>query len=251
MTDVCSTLDLALEELGTLPRGGKRTSVQDKAAFAASRAIGQFVHRHVHNYSLATARYYASSLMEYSGGKYKDVFNQYVGDILADSGFTWFVSKIYNQFNSLKGAENKQPRAKKPRAEEATEQNALKRTRRRKARGDYGCPNFNPPLPEGETGESQEEKRLEEVNLLELEEHGATLEHLLEVTYASQREEIVACNRMGLVITKFLPRWPHMLLPKYHLQHAIRCMMLDPVQELWDRTVVARNQDIIGFMRSY
>ena len=112
---------------------------------------------------------------------------------------------------------------------------------------EYGCVDYQPLLPETETNESQEKKRLELSQLHNNEEQAneATCLDLMEQTYPSQRMVITAKKRNLVQLLKY---WPYLSHGTFLIAHANR-LLGKPLKEEWDTALLQKAKTITNYFK--
>ena len=92
--------------------------------------------------------------------------------------------------------------------------------KRKKPSESYGCQNWSPTLPDGETLEKMERHRAELCTLYDQYENSAcydssTVDRLMLATYCYQRYHV----NCGMTVAEVLTKWPFLGRPDYFLRH--------------------------------
>ena len=169
----------------------------------AKEVVDHIVKRVKNNYSREIAVFYGDLVLNCDNGVYKNLFAQVIGEDVASDGRDWFISKIYNGLNYLKPTEMKKKRPRK----EVTEEQLPKVIKRGLAK-DYGCKNYAPELPAGETTETQSNKMRRLIRLHTDQDWGQAAQNLFRETYAAQRNDIISTRPLSALGTQFMERWP-------------------------------------------
>lgn len=143
---------------------------------------------------------------------------------ILSNGIKEYTIKLYDHVNFKKPTNCKTSR--KRAAESQTEgTNDTVTYQAEKKYDQYGCVAYQVPYPDNENKITQEQKR--KILLHTSEEH--EIESLMEITYSSQRKDII--DRKGL-LSDVLMNWPHLSDARFFLKHASTLFGKD-VKDAW------------------
>ncbi|CAG2066985.1 unnamed protein product, partial [Timema podura] len=166
------------------------------------------------------------------------------GELLND-GIEAFIIRLYDHINYKKPSSEKRQKKRPHHSEEISEkENTPRLHMKERVYDEYGCVAYEVPLPEDETKETQESKRLQLLHIRnsmndcdEIENlMTATcdeIDKLMKSTYATQRKDII--DRKG-GLKEVLLKWPYLEEANYFLAHASLLFGKD-VKKVWEEKV--------------
>ncbi|XP_015122586.1 uncharacterized protein LOC107045011 [Diachasma alloeum] len=174
--------------------------------------------------------------------KYPDTFADLIDKINLGAGWESLSAHIYTAINYRKAKE----RTKRPRAlgalysdNDDDDENArpLPQTTPRK-QDEYGCVDYQPLLPEGETPSSQETKRKRLITLYQTSPDifEGEVKQLMNDTYPTQRGVINDCSRGSGLTQSVFQKWPFLNNDKVLVAHAQQLLGIE-VNEIWRRNL--------------
>ncbi|CAG2067768.1 unnamed protein product [Timema podura] len=187
-----------------------------------------------------------STLLKIFGNKYPQALKivDADGELLND-GIEAFIIRLYDHINYKKPSSEKRQKKRPHHSEEISEkENTPRLHMKERVYDEYGCVAYEVPLPEDETKETQESKRLQLLHIRnsmndcdEIENlMTATcdeIDKLMKSTYATQRKDII--DRKG-GLKEVLLKWPYLEEANYFLAHASLLFGKD-VKKVWEEKV--------------
>lgn len=185
--------------------------------------------------------------------KYPATFKDVVGSSVYGNGIDSMAASIYNCL----GYQKKRRSTCTPRAnsndqsenDSDDEEMRARETRRalKRKQDEYGCVEYSPVLPEGETEESQEEKRKQLLDLSSQPDcSDVEVIRLMSETYPSQRALIIAKDRD---ISSIFNDWPVLTKWKYLIVHADRLLGKD-LNRIWSAFLEGKGGDCRQFLKT-
>ncbi|XP_034232898.1 uncharacterized protein LOC117640488 [Thrips palmi] len=220
-----------------------------KARDKAAKTISAEVVRHIlhccpNDFSRSTVRFYGGVVLNSDEGIYRDVFAQFVGNEKMSDGEEWFLSKIYQGLQYKKPAEQK----KKKRARDDSTEDAARSLTRCLGKN-YGCTNYAPSLPSGETVESQTAKR-EALKALHVnQDWGQAAEIAFRDTFSTQRHDILGTRPFSALGTEFISQWPIFTNGKFLLIHSE--LLTGVTVTHFHNRLGDRTPDIVKYMKRF
>ena len=183
------------------------------------------------------------------------MFEIKVGSRAVSDGAARLALQLYNHLNYRKGDENKKKRGPRnlnnivnedPDGEEAVDD--VLPLPFNKGAADYACAEYEPPLSEEESCDSQEEKRLRLLNLADLSSEEASI--LVEQTYPSLRVALNRARPLSSRLPLVLEQYPSLLTRRHFLSHANR-LLGKSVLDTWNDNISKRCGQFNDFMSRY
>lgn len=177
--------------------------------------------------------------------KYPDTFEAKIDGQLFGQGWEALGNKIYSAIGYKKGS----TKEKRPLSgtENENENSTVPKTKKKKVDA-YGCVDYAPPLGDGESNDTQEEKRKLLLDFFETLSNCSKNEkdeaiRLMDLTYATQRALINAPDRDLFVTTT---DWPLLKIPEFFYKHCDRLLGRDIVQ-CWNNCLQKNGKTILDF----
>lgn len=250
ITDVCEFLDEALERLNSNIPIKNMFAIKKRAVREACHAVGRHMLKKLKDYRKVTARALAQQIIDYDGGRYSKLFQVVIGSAVSDPGYKSFTQCIYGYVKHNKGPENKTRRGSRSssRSEEEEDGDFGLLPPSPSKQDLYGCVAYEVPLPFGETTSSQEEKRLQAVELENREDVEA--DTLMAATYATQRLDINRGKPLKVYLPTVIRGWPLLLRKTHFIRHAQTLLGKD-VEAVFNNNVGNHWKTIFDFIHQY
>lgn len=162
--------------------------------------------------------------------KYPLSFGDNINGRIYGKGYESLLVQLYNGVNYRKHETSKRKKQKDNDSDEAEESLRIEKQKYLQRMEDYGCAEYQPRLPDYESTKSQEDKRLELIQLFSISGRDENqVRRLMEETYCTQRALINAKLRNLPLIFR---EWPFLKETEYFILHANRLLGKD-VFDTW------------------
>nr|CAD7261356.1 unnamed protein product [Timema shepardi] len=190
-----------------------------------------------------------STLLKIFGNKYPQALKivDADGELLND-GIEASIIRLYDHINYKKPSSEKRKKTRPSHSEDISENENNPRIHiDGRVYDEYGCVAYEVPLPEDETKDTQESKRLQLLHIKNsmsdcdkvenlVRATGDEIDRLMKSTYATQRKDII--DRKG-GSKEVLLKWPYLEEANYFLAHASLLFGRD-VKKVWEEKVSSK-----------
>ncbi|KAK3911454.1 Cell death activator CIDE-3 [Frankliniella fusca] len=252
ITDVCDYLDDVLEKMNSDKPPMNILALKKGAVKKACHSVGRHMIKNLKDYRKETARAFSKQIIDYDGGRYAKIFHVSIGSNISDPGYKAFAQRIYGYVNHNKGPENTSRRGSRSsssssRSEEDEDDVGLLPPHPSK-QDVYGCVAYDVPLPFGETEASQEDRRLQAMQLENAE--CAEASTLMAATYSTQRSDINRAKPLKIHLPSVFTNWP-LLFKKIHFINHAQTLLGKNVQAVFTNNLGTHWKTIFDFIQLY